>query len=582
MTAFALIRPYFRENLRRIALGLLFLLCVDALQLFIPRIIKHAVDSLTDGTATPLFLARDGGLIIGFALLIGLFRFGWRHGLIGTSRYVERGIRNDLHSHLLTLDARYFDTTRTGDLMSHATNDITNIRMATGMGIVAITDAVMLGGAAIGFMAWIHPGLAMMALIPMPFIVLSTRFFGKRMHARHKEVQEGLAGITEHVREAVDGIQVVKVFGRGEQVDSGLRALSKDYVRRNLKLVRVTGSLMPLMIFLSGTGTAIVVGYGGRLTISGAISPGDFVAFISYLGLLTWPMMAMGWLTNLIQRGKASLDRLAVIFDQMPTVAEAETPTPLSDVSGRFDVDDVAFAFEETRPVLKEISLSLHGGKSLGIVGPPGSGKTALLSLLVRLYDPASGSIRLDGVPLSSIRIKDLRRHIRFMPQEPWLFSGSIEENICGLDCTGDPVKIDKTIEAASLAPTINAFEDGLQTVVGEKGVMLSGGQKQRVALARALYDPAPILVLDDPISQVDTRTAHHILSALFARTGQTLVIASHRFAAIRPCDEILVMEEGRIRARGTHDHLVETDAYYRETWRLQSLAMEIEEADHA
>ncbi|BCS97189.1 ABC transporter ATP-binding protein [Desulfoluna limicola] len=582
MTAFALIRPYFRENLRRIALGLLFLLCVDALQLFIPRIIKHAVDSLTDGTATSLFLARDGGLIVGFALLIGVFRFGWRHCLIGTSRYVERGIRDDLHSHLLTLDARYFDTTRTGDLMSHATNDITNIRMATGMGIVAVTDAVMLGGAAIGFMAWIHPGLAMMAMIPMPFIVLSTRFFGKRMHARHKEVQEGLAGITEHVREAVDGIQVVKVFGRGDQVDGRLRALSRDYVRRNLKLARVTGSLMPLMIFLSGTGTAIVVGYGGRLTIAGNISPGDFVAFISYLGLLTWPMMAMGWLTNLIQRGKASLDRLAVIFEQAPTVAEAETPIPLAEVTGRFDVDDVAFAFEGARPVLEEISLSINGGGSLGIVGPPGSGKTALLSLLVRLYDPTSGSIRLDGVPLSDIRIKDLRRHIRFMPQEPWLFSGSIEENICGLDTTAAPEKLQQTIEAASLASTINDFKDGLHTIVGEKGVMLSGGQKQRVALARALYDPAPILILDDPISQVDTRTAHHILGALFGRTDQTLVIASHRFAAIRSCDDILVMEEGRIRARGNHDTLVETDAYYRETWRLQSLAMEIEEADHA
>ncbi|VFQ44273.1 ABC transporter ATP-binding protein [Desulfoluna butyratoxydans] len=582
MTAFDLIRPYFRANLRRIATGLLFLLGVDAFQLFIPRIVKHAVDALSAGTATPHLLARDGGIIVCFAMLIGVFRFGWRHCLIGTSRRVERAIRSDLFSHLLTLDARYFDTTRTGDLMSHATSDINNIRMATGMGIVAVTDAVVLGGAAIGFMAWIHPGLTLMALIPMPFIVLSARVFGRRMHARHKAVQEGLAAITEHVREAVDGIRVVKVFGRGKQVDHRLKDLSGDYVRRNLRLVRVTGSLMPLMIFLSGMGTAIVVGAGGRLVITGGISPGDFVAFISYLGLLTWPMMALGWMTNLVQRGKASLDRLAVIFNERPEVAEPRHPTPIANPTGRLDMEKVFFSFNGSRQVLRHISLAVESGKSVGVVGPPGSGKTALLSLLVRLYDPTGGTIRMDGVPLPDLATADVRRLVRFMPQEPWLFSGTIEENICGPGAHADARKLDRAVTEACLAQTIEGFEDGLNTIVGEKGVMLSGGQKQRVALARTLYDPSPVLILDDPVSQVDTRTAHHIIEAVFADTGRTLVVASHRFAAIVPCDEILVMEEGRIRARGSHEHLLKTDDYYRETWRLQSLALEIEEADHA
>ena len=582
MTAFALIRPYFRKNLRRIALGLLFLLGVNAFQLFIPRIIKHAVDALADGTAVPTLLARDGGIIIGFSILIGLLRYGWRHCLIGTSRHIEMGIRNDLHTHLLSLDARYFDATRTGDLMSHATSDLTNIRMATGMGIVAITDAIILGGAAIAFMAWIHTGLAMMALIPMPFIVFSTRFFGKRMHARHKSVQEGLATITEHVREAVDGIQVVKVFNRGPQVDKRLEELSKDYVSRNMKLVRVTGSLIPLMIFLSGSGTAIVVGFGGQLAITGAISPGDFVAFISYLGLLTWPMMAMGWMTNLVQRGKASLDRLAVIFNTKPTVADPVDPTPLPRAMGRLEATGVSFSFDGKTDTLKGISFAIDPGKSLGVVGPPGSGKTALLSLLVRLYDPSEGSISLDGVPLPHMDLQTLRHHTRFMPQEPWLFSGTMAENICGLDNKVVMEKLDRCARDASLTATIQAFDAGLETVVGEKGVMLSGGQKQRVALARALYDPAPLLILDDPISQVDTRTAHHILKALFEPKDRTLVIASHRFAAIRACHEILVLEGGRIRARGTHAELIENDAYYRETWRLQSLSMDLEEVPHA
>ncbi|MCG8470980.1 MAG: ABC transporter ATP-binding protein, partial [Desulfobacterales bacterium] len=362
MTAFSLIRPYFIENRRRIASGLCFLLAVDALQLFIPRVIKHAVDSLAQGSATPLLLGKDALIILFFAILIGFFRFGWRHTLIGTSRRVEKGLRDALFSHLLTLDARYYDKTTTGDLMSHATSDINNIRMATGMGIVALTDAVMLGGAAIGFMAWIHPGLALMALIPMPFIVLTTRIFGKKMHARHQKVQEGLAEITEHVREAVDGIRVVKIYGKGEQVDERLSVLSTEYLKRNLRLVRVTGALMPLMIFLSGAGTAIVVGFGGRLVITDAISPGDFVAFISYLGLLTWPMMAMGWMTNLIQRGKASLDRLVLIFDAKPEVQEPKNPTPLPLANGEISLTDLSFSFDGKREVLKGLNLCLTPG----------------------------------------------------------------------------------------------------------------------------------------------------------------------------------------------------------------------------
>ena len=578
MTAFSLIRPYFYQNRYRIAAGLLFLLAVDALQLFIPRVVKHAVDNLESGTATFGLLGKDALTIVGFALLIGLFRFGWRHTLIGTSRKVEMGLRNALFTHLLTLDASYYDKTSTGDLMSHATSDINNIRMATGMGIVALTDAVMLGGAAIGFMAWIHPGLTLLALVPMPLIVLTTRIFGKKMHARHKKVQEGLAEITEHVREAVDGIRVVKIYGKGEQVDERLSRLSFEYLKRNLRLVRVTGALMPLLIFLSGTGTAIVVGMGGRLVITGAISPGDFVAFISYLGLLTWPMMAMGWMTNLVQRGKASLDRLSVIFEASPKVAEARHPKALPQATGDIKADQLSFSFDGQREVLNEISFHLTPGKSLGIVGPPGSGKTALCSLLARLYDPNKGTIQLDGVPLTEIKNKDLRRHIRLMPQEPLLFSGSISENICGLEKAPNDRALGSAIAASALTETIENFNSGTETIVGEKGVMLSGGQKQRVALARTLYEKAPVLVLDDPISQVDTRTARKILDALFTHRRNTLVVASHRFAAIHPCDEIIVLDNGTISARGTHDELLKSCDYYRTTWDLQSLQQELEQ----
>ena len=578
MTAFSLIRPYFIENRRRIASGLCFLLAVDALQLFIPRVIKHAVDSLAQGSATPLLLGKDALIILFFAILIGFFRFGWRHTLIGTSRRVEKGLRDTLFSHLLTLDAHYYDKTTTGDLMSHVTSDINNIRMATGMGIVALTDAGMLGGAAIGFMAWIHPGLALMALIPMPFIVLTTRIFGKKMHARHQKVQEGLAEITEHVREAVDGIRVVKIYGKGEQVDERLSVLSTEYLKRNLRLVRVTGALMPLMIFLSGAGTAIVVGFGGRLVITDAISPGDFVAFISYLGLLTWPMMAMGWMTNLIQRGKASLDRLVLIFDAKPEVQEPKNPTPLPLANGEISLTDLSFSFDGKREVLKGLNLCLTPGETLGVVGPPGSGKTTFCALLARLYDPQRGKILLDGIPLTEIASKELRRAVHLMPQEPRLFSGTLSENICGVDAEVDPKRLEMAISMAALKETVALLPKGVQTLVGEKGVMLSGGQKQRVALARTLYAPAPLLILDDPISQVDTKTARHILDALFREPKPAMVIASHRLSAIHPCREIIVLEEGRITARGSHNELLETSDYYRTTWRLQSLQLEIEE----
>ena len=582
MHAFRLILPFVRENRNRILLGLFCLLFVDGLQLLIPRIVKHAVDALADGRASLLLLAKDGGLIVAMAILIGGFRYGWRHGLIGTSRRIEKGLREAFFSHLLTLDAHYYDTTRTGDLMSHATSDINHIRMATGMGIVAVTDAVVLGGAAIGFMLFIHPKLALLALIPMPFIVLVTRSFGRRMFSRYKAVQEGLSTITEHVREAVDGIRVVKVFGLGAASERRLEGLSREYVKRNLRLIRVTGSLLPVMIFLSGSATAVVVGFGGRLTIDGLISAGDFVAFLSYLGLLTWPMMAMGWMTNLIQRGKASLERLAVIFEHVPKVADPDDPEALPDGPADLILADVAFSFDGNRKVLEGISLAVSPGRRIGVVGPPGSGKTTLLSLLLRLHDPVEGAATLGGIPLSRLLLSDIRRRVRFVPQEPWLFSGSIAQNICGMDGQVLEKRLSESVEGAGLFSTIKDLPDGLSTIVGEKGVMLSGGQKQRVALARALYAPSEILVLDDPVSQVDANTAHHMLDALFDDSDRTLVVASHRFSAIRNCDEILVLEDGRIRARGTHEALVETDAYYRETWRLQSLAMEIEEDGHA
>jgi ATP-binding cassette subfamily B protein len=581
MKPYALLRPHLVENRHLLLLGFFCLILVDGLQLWIPRVVKHVVDDLAEESAGHADLLFYGFLVIFLALFIGVFRYGWRHCLIGTSRRIERGLRDRLYGHVLTLDAPFFDVNRTGDLMSRATSDIMNVRMATGMGIVAVTDAILLGGAAVGFMLWISGPLTLLALIPMPFIVLTTRLMGTRMHKDYTAVQEGLGEMTEMVRESFSGIRVVKVFGMGELMDGRLRRLSADYLGRRMSLARSTGLMMPAMVLFTNLALAIVVGAGGRMVVDGSITTGDFVAFLSYLGMLTWPMMALGWMTNLIQRGRASLERLAEVMGSSPEVREMPSSLPLDKVMGGLAAEHVFFSFRREGPeVLRDISLRIEPGMRVGITGPPGSGKTALLQLFARLYDPSSGTILLDGVDVRSFCLGDLRRQVRFLPQEPWIFSGVLRENIAGLGAVNEEA-LEAACEAAELSETLASLPQGLETLVGERGVTLSGGQKQRVALARTLLHPASVLLLDDPVSQVDTVTATRMLKALDKLEGCTRLVASHRFSAISQADLIVVMEEGRIRAMGSHDELMKTDDYYARTWRIQAMEAELSEDDH-
>ncbi len=574
MRSYYLIKPYFIQRRRLIIAGIIALMAVDTLQLFIPRVVKQAVDDLTALTVDPQKLGLYAAQILAIAACMAILRYFWRRFLIGTSRVVEEGLRNDLFAHIQTLSAPYFDRSRTGDLMAHAVNDVTNIRMAVGMGMVAFTDAVFLGTAAICFMAYINIELTLFALIPMPVIVWFTLVFGKKMHRRYGTVQQTFSDMTETVRESFAGNRIIKAFNREETQTRRVAAVSGEYIRENLKLVRITGTFFPLMLLCTNISVAIVVWLGGAKTILGDITPGDFVAFISYLNLLAWPMMAMGWVINLIQRGAASLDRLDAILKTPPDVAD--DPEGAADIrlQGRIAFENVTCAYSPDGPaVLSDINIIVPEGSVLGIVGPQGGGKSTLLHLIPRLYDADKGRIIIDGTDVRRIRLQHLRNQIGFVPQEPFLFSGTIRDNIA-LGNTIDPDALIRAAEDAALHDTITAFPDGYDTPVGEKGVVLSGGQKQRIVLARALLREIPVLLLDDPVGQVDTRTAARIIDTIRSRKGrQTIIIASHRMAAVQFAHRIITMDGGRITESGTHDELLASGRYYAKTWLMQQLA---------
>ncbi len=578
MKSFELIKPYLVANRGSILFGLLCLIVVDLLQLFIPRVIKRVVDDLALMQVDRSGLLNDALIILALGLCIGFFRFFWRRCLLGTARKTEEALRNRLFAHVQTLSPAYFDRVRTGDLMAHATNDIQQVRMASGMGLVALNDALFLGSAAIGFMIYINLELTLYVLIPMPLIVLGTRFFSRRMHRRYKQVQAAFSELTEAVRERFAGIRVVMAYNAQAAETLEIARISNTYVRENIDLVKITGAFFPLMMLLTNLSLAIVLFQGGRQTIFAHITPGDFVAFISYLGLLTWPMMALGWVTNLIQRGRASLDRLDGIFSTQPELAEADDAQPISGFDHGLAFENVSFAYDPDRgAVLRQITLTLEKGQTLGIVGPPGSGKTTILQLLMRLYDVDSGAIRIDGTDVRCLKSADLRSLMSIAPQEPFLFAGTVRENITFGSGSVTDTELDRVTHLAALDSTIAELPHGFDTVVGEKGVILSGGQKQRVALARALRNDAPILILDDPVSQVDTRTAARIVDTLKAMAGyKTLLIVSHRLSAVRHADPILVMEAGRIVATGNHDQLLAAEGYYAKAYRLQELEDEI------
>jgi ATP-binding cassette subfamily B protein len=575
--------PYYRPYRVQFAAGLLIVLASAALSSVIPWLLRRAIDAI--GTGAPMSsIWKLAGLIVLAALIGGAFRYGMRELINGISRWMEYDLRNDLFTHLETLDAAYFAQTRTGDIMARLTNDLSAVRMAIGPAVMYLTNTVFGGLFALYFMLRIDVRLTLLALLPLIFLPILTIRMGGAIHDRFEKVQEHFSALTTHAQENLTGARIVRAYRQENAEIDRFGALNEKYLTLNMQLVRLWGTLNPLFAFFGGLGGVIVLGAGGVATIRGSISVGSFVAFGLYLTMLTWPMIALGWVVNLFQRGDASMGRLAEIFDAQPTilVAEPKRQLPPTREGRTIEFRGVGFHYPSDTPgeprwVLRNVSFTVPAGATLGVVGATGSGKSALIDLLPRMYDPQEGEILIDGIPTRNIEPSELRREIGFVPQESLLFSETIGSNLsygtAGLSKTGE-----WAANVAQLDQTISAFPGGYETILGERGINLSGGQKQRASLARALARKPSIVLLDDALSAVDTHTEAEILRALReALSSRTALIASHRISAIRDASWIIVLEKGSVVEQGRHADLMELRGRYWSLLRRQQLLDAVE-----
>ncbi|MDY6864256.1 MAG: ABC transporter transmembrane domain-containing protein, partial [Thermodesulfobacteriota bacterium] len=499
-----ILKPYLRQNWKGILFGLFSLIIVDFLQLLIPIVIKWAIDSVTVGNVQRRELLFYALYIIFLGVAIAVFRFFWRYFIFGTSRKIEEGLRNKIFSHMQILSLHYFNRTKTGDIMAHATNDLEAIRMAAGMGVVAFIDGIILSFAGICFMVHINKILTIISLTPMFILFLITYRFSSLLHRRFRKVQEVFSQLTERVRESFSGIRVIKAYVKEDMESDKLRNVGKEYIDANMKLVKIWGAFFPLVMLFSNLSMAFVIFLGGRQVILGVISPGDFVAFNSYLAILAWPMMAIGWVTNVIQRGRVSLDRINKILEVKPEIYDSPHVKKDFSIKGKIEFKSLFFSYpRNNNPILNNINLTINHGETIGIVGRIGCGKTTLSNLLLRFLEPKTGQILIDGEEIHKIPLNVLRRNISYVPQNAFLFSTSIKENIIfgRIDACED--EITRVVILTQLFDEIRELPDGIDSIIGERGVTLSGGQKQRITLARALLKPSPIIILDDALSSV-------------------------------------------------------------------------------
>jgi ATP-binding cassette subfamily B protein len=560
--------------------GALWLAGTNVGALAIPWLLKLAVESLQHPAAAAHGPAFYGMAIIVAALLQGGIRICSRTVLLHAGRRIEFAIREEMFRRLVDLDASWFDRERTGDIISRFANDLTNVRMLTGFGCLNVINSCLVYTATITLMLRLNPSLTLLALLPFPAMILAVKRISASMYRRSRRAQEELARLTSAVEENVTAAAVVRAYCREEGEKAAFGRVAADYLASNMAMARLRGLMVPIMAGTGAMGTLVILFIGGRQVIAGAMSLGDFVAFNGYLAMLVWPTLMMGWILNLLQRGAASMTRINAILSARPRVAEPEEPAPLERLRGEIELRDLSFSHGDDRgePVLRGISLRVPAGTRLGIVGPVGSGKSTLVSLIPRLYPVADGCLFLDGIDINRIPLQLLRRDIGFIPQESLIFSRSIGDNIAFGREGATTEDVRRAAERASLAGDIGRFPDGYGTRVGERGVTLSGGQKQRTSIARALVKPAPILILDDPLSAVDARTGEEILARLEEEYGNTtLVIVSHRLAAVRNCQRIILLDGGRIAEQGSHDELLAMNGRYAALWREQQLRDELE-----
>ncbi len=586
-SAFSRLLPYVRRCRRQFVLGMLCAVATTAIQLISPWILKYAIDELTQGV-TRGKLAIYASMLLGIAVVGGYFRFLMRRIMVGASRIIEYDLRNDFFAHLERLPAGYFQARRTGDLMSRATNDLNSVRMMIGPAVMYSATTLIVFVVALALMFSIDTRLTLVALIPLPFVSISVKYFGSVIHRRFEKIQEQLSDVSAVTQEALAGVRVVRAYRQEQAEIDRFRRANQEYFDRNRALIRVQGMFFPSMSLFLGLAALMVLWMGSREVIRGHITLGEFVAFNSYLVMLSWPMIAFGWVTNMLQRGMASWKRMLDVFDADPAVmtyAPAGRPVIQTIAKGGIEIRDLTFAFDG-QPVLENVSVKIDAGQTVALVGPTGAGKSVLLSLLSRIHEPPPRSIFVDGVDVRDIPLPVLRKAIGVVPQEPFLFSDSIANNIAfGLDPArgnGDGTAharelIVQASAVARLDKDVESFPKGYDTLVGERGITLSGGQKQRTAIARAVITDPRILILDDAMSAVDTYTEEEILGRLRTVMKQrTSLIVSHRISTVRHADQILVIDDGRIIERGRHEDLVRRGGAYAELYRKQLLEDEL------
>ena len=597
--------PYFRPYRKGVVAGLALVVVANLFTVAGPYLIKLAIDGLGDPDVTMGRVSTYALLIVAAAFLGGAAKYGMRELLNGLSRRIECDLRNDFFAHLLRLDASFYGRTRTGDLMARATNDTQAVRMATGPAIMYAVNTFVSFLLTLGFMLWISPRLTVYALIPMVVLPPVVFWFARVIHQRFEKIQEQFATLSTMVQENLTGMRIVRAYVQEESQAYHFDGLNREYMDRNMGLVKVAGLFHPILALFSGSAMVIVLWLGGLEAIAGRITIGDFVAFGIYVAYLIWPLIALGWVVNLFQRGSASMGRLNKIFETEPAVRAPESPVRLAEPRGAVEFRNVSFRYPGTeRLVLEDVSFVAQPGQTVAVVGPTGSGKTTLVTLIPRIYDVTGGRVLVDGVDVRDLDPGELRSLIGMVPQDPFLFSATIEENIgLGLDRGAetsaaedwaegerrahsapegpleDPDEV--VIEAARIAQlhaSIQGFPKGWVTLLGERGVNLSGGQKQRTTLARAVARDPRILILDDALSAVDTHTEAHILHDLTrVMEGRTAFIISHRVSAVMNADLILVLDGSRIVERGRHADLIAIGGTYAQLLHRQMLEQDIE-----
>jgi ATP-binding cassette subfamily B multidrug efflux pump len=574
--------PYLWKYRAPFFFGGLSVLLTNGIWILFPQVIRRAVDDLNSGVTRHKLIVYSMAILV-VALAKGVFQFLTRWILIGISRDIEFDLRNDLFTHLESLSYDYYQRTRTGDIMARTTNDLNAVRQMLGPAIMYSANTVVFTAGALAFMMAISPKLTVYAFLPLPLVSILIQYFGRRIHERFERIQAMFSDISARAQENFSGARVIRAYAQESAEAASFATSNREYIARSLKLVQLMGMLFPTLETLLGFAIVLLLWLGGREVLLGHITPGDFVAFNFYMVQLTWPIIALGWVINLYQRGTASMGRINEIILERPTIADNEVSTELSgtevELRGEIEFRDLSFSFNDAgASVLKDINLTIPAGSSLAIVGPTGSGKTSLVNLIPRIYDAQSrGSLLIDGRPITDYPLATLRRNIGFVPQETFLFSDTIRQNISfGVEDASD-AEVRAAAEGASIANDIEDFPDKYDTVVGERGITLSGGQKQRTAIARAIIRNPRILVLDDALASVDTYTEEKILNHLReVMHGRTTILISHRVSTVRNADRIAVLHGGKIVEYGTHDQLIEREGYYTDLYNKQLLEEEL------